>query len=438
MPNGGVSFTRSKMISIPVKTSLALAVVMTLAMRVTAQSPPVNLWPNPTLEADSNGDGTPDFWSKGGGSRTSVPLDIWDTSNFVSSSHSLAVMDDSATKYGGWFSDFVFVMPGEHYVLSFKRRYCASQDGMRVSANYISSSNTFVSNVSFPVSGCQLTWEQVTAELTIPSGVTKLSLEIVSGGATEIIGTNWIDDISLTTNPMFCEGQFSYRFTTEKLWDFSGVYFVDETIGMGRETLRLELVHTPQGKISGQRSETATNEILGTAGTMQINGRTKSTSKGVQLGYRYVDNNVGTYYGFPASFRGPLHFVYYLDGRVLNGEVSGTDCLTYNNTRECLRGRILDAETWPVKENMTGEWVLCLDVTESARRFQGNASARLSNGREMLFTVTGTRRPSGIGSLVLRGTSDAAGITLRVTVDQSMNLKTARGKLFGQTVRAVR
>ena len=89
-------------------------------------------------------------------------------------------------------------------------------------------------------------------------------------------------------------------------------------------------------------------------------------------------------------------------------------------------------------DNMTGEWALCLDLTESARRFQGNASVRLSNGRAVDFTVTGIRRRSGIGSLILGGTSDAPGIPLRVKVDQAMNLKTGRGRLLGQTVRVVR
>ena len=181
------------------KASLSFLIVIALAIRVTAQFPP-NLWPNPTLEADSNGDGTPDFWTKGGGDASSAPLDIWDSNNFVSGSHSLAVVDDRVTNYGGWFSGFVAVMPGERYVLSFMRRYCASEDGMRVSARFVSSGNTFVSNVSFPVSGCQLTWEKVTAELTIPPGATKLNLEIVSGNPPELTGTNWIDDISLTAS----------------------------------------------------------------------------------------------------------------------------------------------------------------------------------------------------------------------------------------------
>jgi len=156
-----------------------------------------NFWPNPAIEVDTNGDGRPDFWNLGG----SEPLlDVWDTNQFASGSHSLAVFDTSNAGYGGWFSDFVAVAPGDRYLLSFKRRFCVDSGGMRVTARYVSSSNTFVSAVALPVSGCQSTWEQVTSLLTVPPGAAKLNLEIVSGGAVEVIGTNWIDDISLSTS----------------------------------------------------------------------------------------------------------------------------------------------------------------------------------------------------------------------------------------------
>ena len=161
--------------------SLGVVIALTSLAPVSSLAASLNLWPNPQLELDSNGDGIPDFWNKGGGQPLNLALDVWDTNAFVSGSHSLAVLDDSQTEYGGWFSDPVLVAPGERYLLSFKRRYCSASAGMRVSARYVSSNDTFVSAVNFPVSGCQLTWEQVTAELTIPPGVAKLNLEIVSG-----------------------------------------------------------------------------------------------------------------------------------------------------------------------------------------------------------------------------------------------------------------
>jgi hypothetical protein len=50
-----------------------------------------------------------------------------------------------------------------------------------------------------------------------------------------------------------------YDFTIEKLWDFSGTYFDDKG---GGTTIRLQMNHSPQGPITGQRSETVTNETL--------------------------------------------------------------------------------------------------------------------------------------------------------------------------------
>lgn len=153
-----------------------------------------NLWPNPSLEADSNGDGTPDFWNKGG---TDLSLNVWTTNTFSSGSHSLAVWDTNTVEHGGWFSDNLSVTPGERYVLRFKRSYCADGGGMRVSLRYSSLSNTYVSGISFPVSGCQLQWEEFTSVFVVPTGIGFVNLEIVSGGAASVVGTNWIDDISL-------------------------------------------------------------------------------------------------------------------------------------------------------------------------------------------------------------------------------------------------
>ena len=73
------------------------------------------------FELDSNNDGVPDFWNKEGNIPAVAAFDIWDTNAFVSGSHSFAVADTTQSDYGRWFSDFLPLIPGGHYLLSFKR-----------------------------------------------------------------------------------------------------------------------------------------------------------------------------------------------------------------------------------------------------------------------------------------------------------------------------
>ena len=180
------------------RNSVALAIASAFLAFAPLSPAFVNLWPNPQLELDSNGDGIPDFWNKAG---TDPAFAIWDTNYFVSRSHSLAATDTSLTGYGQWYSDRFPVTQGERYILSFKRRYNTSEI-MRFGVRYYSSSNTFLSQVVFAVTGFQPTWEQFVTQLIIPTGATKLDLDMVTGGRFESTGTNWIDDISLTSTQM--------------------------------------------------------------------------------------------------------------------------------------------------------------------------------------------------------------------------------------------
>src|SRR5450631_2734637 len=73
---------------------------------------PGNLWPNPTLETDSNSDGVPDFWHKGG---SDPNIESWTTASFVSAAHAFKLNDSSASNYGEWYSDLLPVVSGNNY-----------------------------------------------------------------------------------------------------------------------------------------------------------------------------------------------------------------------------------------------------------------------------------------------------------------------------------
>jgi len=61
---------------------------------------PGNFWINPTFESLTAG--VPDNWNLGG---SDVTIDQVTTLNSVSPTHSLAVIDNSTTGYGEWYSD---------------------------------------------------------------------------------------------------------------------------------------------------------------------------------------------------------------------------------------------------------------------------------------------------------------------------------------------
>jgi hypothetical protein len=156
----------------------------------------------------------------------------------------------------------------------------------------------------------------------------------------------------------------------------------------------------------------------------------------LQVKYRYIGELNGTYQDYPATIHGPLRINYVLSERTLNGTVAGAACLTYALGKRCVQ--IRDADDLGLLDEMIGNWALILNVTESDRRLSGNAVVRTSTGREVPFTATGMRKLSGIASITLRGVSNATGVILRVTADEAMNLRTVRGKIFGQTLRISR
>jgi len=112
---------------------------------------PGNLWPNPTLEADANSDGVPDFWHKGG---SSPAIDLWTTSHSVSPTHSFQLNDTNASAYGEWYSDQLSIPGGTNYQLRYNLRYIVTNVGpMRVTVNFYDVANTLFSSVSYSLPG---------------------------------------------------------------------------------------------------------------------------------------------------------------------------------------------------------------------------------------------------------------------------------------------
>ena len=177
---------------------LAAALLWLLAQPLGAALLPGNIWPNPTLESDSNGDGVPDFWHRGG---SDVAIDLWTTATSVSLTHSFRLNDTSAVSYGEWYSDLISITGGTSYQLRYNLRYIVTNIGsMRVTVNFYDAGSVYLSGLSYLFSGNHDFWEEMTQQFTAPAGAAKLGLSFTSGGGVDVTGQAWLDDISLATH----------------------------------------------------------------------------------------------------------------------------------------------------------------------------------------------------------------------------------------------
>jgi len=158
---------------------------------------PGNFWPNPTLEGDSNSDGVPDFWHRGG---SSLGIDLWTTTQSVSATHAFQLNDGSSTEYGEWYSDQLSISGGGNYQLRYNLRYTITNIGpMRVTVNFYNASATLFSSTSYLFSGAHDFWEEITQPFQAPPSAVKMNLSFTSGGGVNVTGLAWLDDISLAT-----------------------------------------------------------------------------------------------------------------------------------------------------------------------------------------------------------------------------------------------
>lgn len=147
---------------------------------------------------DSNSEGIPDFWNKGG---SNPNLESWTTATCVSPTHSFILNDNSTNDYGEWYSDLLPVISGTNYLLRYNLRYVITNSGvMRVSVNFYDASNDLLSGLNFIFSGTNDFWEEITQPVAVPAQATQLGLTFTSGGSSDVTGVAYLDDVSLALN----------------------------------------------------------------------------------------------------------------------------------------------------------------------------------------------------------------------------------------------
>jgi hypothetical protein len=180
---------------------------------------PGNFWVNSTFELGTDLDqtnGTPANWTRGGGDAT---IDQVTTSNSVSLSHGLAVVDDNADidfGYGEWYSDVTLIgnaTNGQALNIQWYEMYNVSvgpQHEMRLTAQFFNATNDLVGETHFTTVGtssagwvssiADSTFTKRNGALLVPVGAVRMRCALVSGGSGVPTGVMVIDDLTVALN----------------------------------------------------------------------------------------------------------------------------------------------------------------------------------------------------------------------------------------------
>ncbi len=192
-----------------------------------------NIWPNPGFELGTDLDqpnvGQPQGWSRGGADGS---IDQVLTSAFMSSTHSLAVVDTNTTAFGEWSQVFELptsVTAGDTLELQWWELFNVSAGGeMRLSVTFRSATDQDLGQKHFVTTGQSSGWNQDVAHsfftkrnefLTVPIGAAKMLVTLTSGGPAETTGVMVIDDLSLAEPPPppdLLTGNFWFNSTFEE------------------------------------------------------------------------------------------------------------------------------------------------------------------------------------------------------------------------------
>ena len=160
---------------------------------------PDNLVRNPDVDAAiSNNPSRPSFWHYSS-------YATWSDDEALSPTHSLELVDTSATAFEEWRSYATDVPAGEDR--SFKLRWFWKYDvaagdefraRLRLSNDNVTSLDLTnpLTELNFTVSGAATDFEMFETTITLPDGVRSFDLTFISGGALSAVGTIYIDDIS--------------------------------------------------------------------------------------------------------------------------------------------------------------------------------------------------------------------------------------------------
>jgi hypothetical protein len=221
-------------------------------------------------------------------------------------------------------------------------------------------------------------------------------------------------------------GPFTYAFTTRPLlWDFSGTYAVN---GGDLQIVNV-LTNWPSGAISGtgftdwdsffSEFHAHTNVETGRVAVLRRRVTLDVRGKGPVTGRLFTHDYTGTFSERLRGFLDPTN-------RTVIASINNASCQP-DRTCETLGTNVV----FNLPANMDGTWSLALNLATSNKVITGTATVELSNGRLLNFAVKGA---TATRTLRLKGTNDTVRSTLTVNVSTNGQLRSLKGRLFGQSL----
>jgi hypothetical protein len=232
-------------------------------------------------------------------------------------------------------------------------------------------------------------------------------------------------------------GGYSFDFSdVVSLWDISGTY----SGGIGDFSLEFSIAESPSGKLSGN----GTVHAEGLEGDIKsVSGKIKGSSNDPHIAMQMRMSGTGELQGIDAkvSLVANMHYQldsvdHELDDPTGSGTLTITDLKTGQTASES--GKFKPSALTPLEGlpiDSTGGWELSLTLTPNGNRYTGTASVELSTGATADFKVTGTyNSASDTSKIALVG--DAGKLDLVISTSGAiLNVESAKGKIFGQTVK---
>ncbi len=260
-------------VRVPVFCITALLIVTSPAR---ADLLPNNFWVNSTFESGANLNqttGTPSNWTRDG-SDTTICQVI--TDNSVSSSHSLAVIDNNAS-FGEWRSDVSLLgnaTNGDVLNIQWYEMYNLSAPEMRLTVQFFNAASNVLGETHLTTSGtssagwmgtiASSTFTKRNAALAVPAGAVTMRCALASGGFPGIKGVMVIDDLSVANQsaPTLLPGNFWVNSTFESGTDLDQQVTTSNSVSPGHS---LAVIDNNANTVSGYGEWHSDVSLIGNA-----------------------------------------------------------------------------------------------------------------------------------------------------------------------------
>ena len=197
----------------PAETA-GIMLIDNFSVAVEATAPTIlfgNIWANPGFETGDNLDnpleGVPAGWNRGG---SDTSIDVLTTTNYTSSTHALAVIDNNVAGSGEWYANLDLIgrtTNGEPLSLQWFEVYNVSPEGeMRLSVLFFDSASTLLAQHHYVAAGQSAGWigdlpcstfTRRNEQVVVPENAARMQVSLVSGNALPTTGVMAIDDFSV-------------------------------------------------------------------------------------------------------------------------------------------------------------------------------------------------------------------------------------------------